>query len=420
VRKTLRNVTAVKQPRTVSSVSLGHGVNEFFSVIIPPIIPLLVSDLGISYAQAGFLLTVFFLMYSVFQLPAGLLADRIGKKRLLVAGFAGMSGAIILASVAISYEMLIFAQVISGVSGSTFHPAGMSLISDVESDETEGKAMGVFGFGGMVGTMASPVVVGGIAVVAGWRIALAAAAVLGVTVTIVFIVAFDDEDERTGKRSESALGDGGRPQTIQEGFQFIRRIINVPLTSGVLILLCVTILVSIQSRAIQTFTTAYIADGAGAGTSVGNLGFFALLLGGSISSLWAGDLADRFDRGTLGVVAGVGTAILVAATLLVPTVAGTATSWILLIVLSLWFFAIGAVMYACVPVKNALISEEAEQQYSGSLFGVVQTSSAAGSAIGPSLLGAVATNWGVAAAYPAIAAISLLLAGLFGLLSLYG
>jgi MFS transporter, FSR family, fosmidomycin resistance protein len=376
--------------------------------------------MGISYAQAGFLLTVFFLMYSIFQLPAGLLADRIGKKRLLVAGFAGMSGAIILASTAVNYEMLILAQVGSGISGSTFHPAGMSLISDVESEETEGKAMGVFGFGGMVGTMASPVFVGGLAVVAGWRIALAAAAVLGVVVTVVFVLMFDSDDERTEGQSEQALGDGGRPQTVREGFQFIKRTVNVPFTSGVLILMSVTVLVSIQSRAIQTFTTAYIADGVGAGASVGNLGFFALLLGGSISSLWAGSLADRFDRGTLGLVAGVGTASLVAATVLVPMMAETVVSWLLLVILSIWFFVIGAVMYACVPVKNALISEEAEQEYSGSLFGIVQTSSATGSAIGPSLLGAIATNWGVAAAYPAIAGISLLLAGLFALLSWYG
>ena len=128
----------------VGSISLGHGANEFFSVALPPIIPLLVTDLGISYAQAGFLLTIFFVMYSIFQLPAGVLADRVGKKRLLVAGLAGMSGGIALAATAGSYETLLIAQAIAGISGSTFHPTGMSLISDVETGSTEGKAMGVF------------------------------------------------------------------------------------------------------------------------------------------------------------------------------------------------------------------------------------------------------------------------------------
>ena len=359
-------------------------------------------------------------MYSIFQLPAGMLADRIGKKRLLVAGLGGMSGAIALAATAGSYEVLLLAQAIAGISGSTFHPTGMSLISDVESERTEGKAMGVFGFGGMVGTMASPVLIGGLAVLAGWRIALASAAILGVVITLVFIPLFsepsdDGPADNTGNERQPRP-DGGR-FSLRNPLRSVMDLLNVPLTQGIVVLFCVTVLISLQSRAIQTFTTSYIAAGTGGSASIGNLGFFALLFGGSLSSLWAGSLSDRFDRGSLGVIAALGTAVLVGATVFVAHLPSEIPPELLFVVLAVWFFVIGAVMYACVPVKNALISGQAEREFSGSLFGVIQTASAIGSASGPAVFGVLATEWGISAAYPAIAVVSFILAVLFFVLS---
>ena len=38
-----------------------------------PVIPLLKADLGISNTQAGWLMALFFLTYTIFQLPAGYL-----------------------------------------------------------------------------------------------------------------------------------------------------------------------------------------------------------------------------------------------------------------------------------------------------------------------------------------------------------
>ena len=88
----------------------------------------------------------------------------------------------------------------------------------------------------------------------------------------------------------------------------------------------------------------------------------------------------------------------------------------LITVLAVWFALIGVGMYASYPVKNALVSEQADAAYSGSLFGVIQTASAVGSASGPAVVGVLSDRWGVAAAFPAIAAASVLLALLFGLL----
>ncbi len=409
----LRRVTEVSRPRIVGPITASHGINEFFAIVIPPIIPLLVSDLGITYGQAGLLLTVFFVMYSLFQLPAGLVADRIGKNRLMLAGLFGMTGGIALAAFAPSYEMLIVAQTITGISGSTFHPTGLSIISDVETGDTEGKAMGVFGFGGTIGTMAAPLVVGGLAAFAGWRIALFGAALLGGGMSLVvmyFLVRFADS-------APSIRTDGGR--ATSDWVRAARESASALATRDIGILCLITLVMSLQHRAIQTFTTSYVAAETGAAVSVSNLAFFTLLVGGGVASLWGGELADRMNRYHVGIGAALATAVLVGASVLLTDLTAGLPGVVLIGVLVVWFAVIGAMMYMSYPVKNALISERARESHSGSLFGVVQTGSAVGSASGPAVFGVLADRWGVVAAFPAIAAVGLLLAGLFGALLLF-
>lgn len=409
----LRSATAVSRPKVVGSVSLGHGVNEFFSIVIPPVIPLLVTELGISYAQAGLLLTVFFIMYSIFQLPAGIIADHIGKARLIIAGLAGMSLGIFLASMAPTFEVLLLAQCLTGICGSTFHPAGMAIVSDAETGATEGRAMGLFGSGGKVGTMAAPLLVGGIAAIGGWRIALVGAAVMGLITTIALIPVLGFGRRKRDSNGDQLRRDGGQSVGQKDRIRNILSSIKIPVTKQVVILFFVTILISIQSRAIQTFTTAYLVEGTQVSISVGNIGFFALLLGGGVSQIISGSLADQFNRGIIGGVASILTAVLVGGTILIAMIGGIIRFELLVLLIFAWLFLIGAMMYSTSPIKNALVSEMASKEYSGGLFGVIQTGSAIGSAIGPVLFGVIATEWGITAAYPVVAIVSVALAVLF-------
>ncbi|MFB6155606.1 MAG: MFS transporter, partial [Haloferacaceae archaeon] len=204
-----RDLFAVANPREVGLVTVAHGVNEFYSVALPPILPLLVTDFDVTYGEAGALLTVFFVMYSVFQLPAGVVADRVGQRLLLAAGMVVLSLGLLVSSLAPNYETLVAGQVVAGIGGSTYHPAGMSLVSDIETDETEGKAMGIHGLGGVTGTALAPALVGGLAALYDWRLALTAAAGVGVVYALVFFVLFPadaggDEDAEAERDDPNA------------------------------------------------------------------------------------------------------------------------------------------------------------------------------------------------------------------------
>ncbi|MFB6280801.1 MAG: MFS transporter [Haloferacaceae archaeon] len=445
MREFLAAFRDVRYPRNVGLISLSHGVNEFYTLVLPPIIPLLVADLSITYAQAGVLLTVFFVMYSVFQLPAGLLADRVGKKRLLVWGLLGMAGSLVVASTARAYPTLVAAQVLAGISGSTYHPTGMSLVSDLETGETEGKAMGVFGFGGMLGTAAAPAAVGGIAAALDWRTALLAAAGGGALVTVGFRALYRPP-EGGGRESESGGGSGsgggdpggpagagpdggagagtGAETSAARGAaarvrERLRRVVQFRVTPGVVVLTAVTLLISLQLRALHTFATGFLVDGVGQPTSAANGAFAALLAASAVASVWVGGLADRFDRARLGAAAAGLTSLLLAATFPLTTV-GLPRGLPTTVGLAGAFALLGLVLYGIMPVKNALISEYATADSSGSLFGVTQTASAVGSAVGPALFGTVATAAGIGVAFPLIAAVSLLIAAGFLLLGSVG
>lgn len=148
----------------------------------------------------------------------------------MIVGLVGIAGSILFASLADGYGMLLVAQTFAGISGSTFHPTGMSIISDVETHETEGKAMGVFGFGGALGTLSSPLVVGGLAAVAGWRVALMGAGLLGLVVTVLCVPFLIASKADNGMLAQT---DGGRSASVRGLFQPLEEIIDIPITRGI-------------------------------------------------------------------------------------------------------------------------------------------------------------------------------------------
>jgi MFS family permease len=389
----LRDTIAVSNPRRVWLITGAHAVNEFYSVALPPILPLLVADFDITYGQAGALLTVFYVMYSVFQLPAGALADRVGKKLVLGAGMVVLATGIFIAGLAGDYLTLVLAQVLAGIGGSTYHPSGMSLISDLESGNTEGKAMGIHGLGGVTGTAMAPAIIGGLAVVFDWRLALMAGAGVGLAYAAVFVTWFPDVDDRPG---DAAAADGGTPAPTGLRGR-LRAAVNVPLAWWVAALFVANLLISLEIGAVRTFATAYLFERTAGSTAISNAVFFVMLAGGGIASLGAGSLADRMDRITLGVGVLILSALALTATIAVPA---------LPLVLTAWFFVLGVLLYAAFPAMNALTSAYAEREFSGSLFGVMLTAGALGGAGGPLLVGVVAERVGLGVAFPLIAVVS--------------
>lgn len=395
--ETIRERFAVTNTRKVSLVSGAHGINELFSLALPPILPLLISTFNLTYTHAGLLVTVYFAMYAILQLPAGTIADRLGQTRLITVGMSVMAAGMALASIAPSYRILLGAVALSGAGGSTYHPAGMSLISDIEDADTEGKAMGIHELAGMGGNMLAPALIGGLATVTNWRLALGVTAGLGLLYAGMFAV-FSKPRSSAGRPPTTTSVQPGPSERrgVKQLFSDMWQVTRIPLAWWVVGLFLAKLLFTLQSYGVRTYLTSFVVARTGLSAGIANGMFFLFLAGSAIAMVWFGALADRFNRLHLLTVTFLGAGGLIAATALVPAS---------MVVLFGWFFLLGAAVYASLPVVNTLASEYSEREFSGSLFGIVQTASALGGTISPVLFGALASRIGILRTFPLIAVV---------------
>ena len=61
--------------QVIGLVGLGHGTSHFFHLLLAPLFPWLKDAFGLSYAELGLLMTVFFIVSGVGQALAGFVVD---------------------------------------------------------------------------------------------------------------------------------------------------------------------------------------------------------------------------------------------------------------------------------------------------------------------------------------------------------
>jgi FSR family fosmidomycin resistance protein-like MFS transporter len=131
-----------------------HFATHFFELMFPTLAVTLALDLGLpltevlSWSFAGYLL------FGLGALPAGLLADAIGARRVVLIGLAGMGVSALAASEAAPGRSLALCLAGVGLFASCYHPAGMSLISRAAA--MPGRALGINGIWGNLGIAATP------------------------------------------------------------------------------------------------------------------------------------------------------------------------------------------------------------------------------------------------------------------------
>jgi MFS family permease len=423
-RRVARSVIDVDNTGFVLLVSLTHGINEFFSIVVPPLFPFLVPGLDIGYSEASLLVVVFFLTYSVVQLPVGPLADVYDERALLVGGTVVLACGIALVALAPTFPLMLAGMFVAGVGGSTYHPTGMALISDVETNATHGRSMGVHGTMGSAGTVVAPALVVAVAEILGWRAALVVAAFVGVGFALSLYVLYprvapatlDDTPTKRaatdGAGNERRTGDsltaGSSPPSFVEAVRStlltevnlretstqVARYLRAPAT---LALIGLFLVVGAEVRAIQTFTAAFATASVGAGPSYGGAMLSVTMISAGIASMLAGYGVDLFSRTRFALACFLGTAVLVVALVRLPLSALT---------LPIGFVVLGFVLYAVYPAANAIAASAAGGR-SGSLFAVTNTAAAIGGAAGPHLLGVVADAASLEVAFLAAAGIAL-------------
>jgi MFS transporter, FSR family, fosmidomycin resistance protein len=156
-----------------------HFVHDGFSDILYVLLPIWASEFRLTFAQVGIIRTAYSGGMAAFQIPAGLLAERWGERRLLAAGTAVTACGFIAAGMVGGFLSLLLVLLIAGLGSGVQHPLSSSLVSKAYETGPRRAALGTYNFSGDLGKVAVPAAVAFAALVVGWRTAAAAYGVIG-------------------------------------------------------------------------------------------------------------------------------------------------------------------------------------------------------------------------------------------------
>ncbi len=168
--------------RGIWAVYVGGLVAGAYMTKVPPALPQLRAQLGLSLIEATFIVTTFNVLGMLVGMPAGMLGDRFGRKRLALAGLALMAAGGVLGALVDGFGPLLFSRFVEGVGFILFAVPAPALMSAMSATERErARALGLWSSympsGGTIALLAAPLLIA-----AGtWRalwLAIAAAAIL--------------------------------------------------------------------------------------------------------------------------------------------------------------------------------------------------------------------------------------------------
>jgi predicted MFS family arabinose efflux permease len=351
--------------RLLLAVSIGWGLIQTGRLVVPPLLPAISADLGISTARAGFALTVLWGLYALLQYPSGRLSDRLSRKTLLVGGLVLLCVGFLALSAAPTYAVFVVGAAVVGVGAGLYPTPARSLVSDLFVAR-RGQAFGIHtasgDTGGVVAAGLATLVLG----VATWR----AAFLPVVTVVAAVAVALHvwSREEYVLARVDLAVGDTGR------------RLLEEPEFRWLLVSYC---LYAFTWQSVAGFLPTYLQVGKGLSPTLANTGFAALFVVGAVAKPIAGGVADRLSRGLFA------TAVLaLAASMLALLLVAATLPAVLVAVVG---FALGLMAFP--PVMQAYLMDSFPTDSMGGDLGAMRTVYIGLGALGPTYVGVVADTF---------------------------
>jgi MFS transporter, DHA2 family, methylenomycin A resistance protein len=155
---------------TLAAMSLGYGVVQLDVTIVNTALNSIGSSLGGGVSELQWVVSAYTIAFAAFILTAGALGDRIGAKRIFIAGFAIFTAASVACALSPNATMLIAARAIQGLGAAILVPNSLALLSHAyPDDKARGRAVGIWAAGASLALTAGPLVGGGLIALVGWR-----------------------------------------------------------------------------------------------------------------------------------------------------------------------------------------------------------------------------------------------------------
>jgi len=157
---------------------------------IPPVLPLIISEFHLTYAQSGLLVSLFSLPGLFISLLGGFFSDRYGMRPLGIGCFLLMIGGTLLVGLGMDLWILWVGRIIAGIGALTLSVFLPKLLSQWFKEKELGLAMGFYNTGVPLGSVICFTIFGRMGNLWGWRIPVLLTGIYSLITSILFLTLY--------------------------------------------------------------------------------------------------------------------------------------------------------------------------------------------------------------------------------------
>jgi MFS family permease len=120
------------------------AVNQFGFGAIVPVMPLYADDFGVSETAIGFTIAIYGFARFLVNVPAGVLADRVGRRGTLAIGGLTTVVGTLTCAVAPDYWVLLGGRFVAGAGAAMVLTAGQIVLADIATRDNRGRVMAIY------------------------------------------------------------------------------------------------------------------------------------------------------------------------------------------------------------------------------------------------------------------------------------
>ncbi len=351
----LRNRTLLAVSLTVFAAYTGIGM-------VGPVRVLYAESRGASLAIIGAMASSYLISNFLFQYPVGWLADRWGRKPMLIGGLLAEAALSAVYLVIMDPVMFVALRFLEGIAAAILLPSARALINDAVPVEQQGEAYGVFGAFFNGGFLLGPGIGGALASL-GYAVPFIGAVVFRL-VAVVLVVTMIRESRNRGSIVGEKLAAGKVPY---------RLLFTLPLIAAYLIAFGDYLYVGFD----LTLMPLWMHNHLGASVAIIGVAYMLWAIPNMIVSPIGGRMADRRRRSSLILIYGL-------AQVPLYLVYGLANTWVIVVL----GFAVHGIFYSLVqPAVDAQVAASAAPNMRAGVQGLYSTFGLLGAFVGNSGFG---------------------------------